>query len=393
VPAVSSCPISAVLDRLAPVGADRVADLRELVAGVPDPRRRRGVRHSLASILLLAAAAVAAGARSFAAIGEWAADAPQQVLVLLGVRHDLRRGECRAPDEATMRRVLQRVDSDAVDAVITTWTHARRRRRLAGGPAVIAMDGKTVRGTRRPDGSGGVHLLTAFCHTDSLVLAQVLVDTKVNETGRSAALLDQLDLAGAVVTADAMHTIRATVTDLLGRGADYVLPVKQNQHRFYAQLDALPWSDAEVHTTVDTGHGRREQRTIQVLPLPEDVTFPGAAQAFLIERYVTHTSGKRTAMAVLGVTSLTTEHAGPAELAAYSRGHWGIENRLHWTRDVLYAEDNSRIRTGTAPRTMASLRNLALNALRLTGHTNIATGLRAMARNHTRPLTLLGIHP
>ncbi|NKE64092.1 ISAs1 family transposase, partial [Lentzea sp. PSKA42] len=312
VPAVSSCLIPAVLDRLVPVAVDRIADLREFVAGVPDPRRRRGVRHSLASILLLAASAVAAGARSFTAIGEWAADAPQQVLALLGVRHDPRRGERRAPDEATMRRALQRVDGDAVDAAITTWTQARRGR-TTDEPAVIAMDGKTVRGTRGPDGSGGVHLLAAMAHTDAVVLAQVLVDTKVNETKRSAALLDQLDLTGAIVTADAMHTIRATVTDLLGRGADYVLPVKENQHLLYAQLDALAWHEVSTYTTVDTGHGRRERRTIQVLPIPENVTFPGAAQAFLVERYVTHTHGKRTAMAVLGVTSLTPDQAGPAQ--------------------------------------------------------------------------------
>lgn len=395
-PAVSSCPIPAVLDRLAPVVAgqviDRIADLREFVSVVPDPRRRRGVRHSLASILLLAAAAVAAGARSFTAIGEWAADAPQQVLVRLGVRHDPRRGERRAPDEATMRRALQRVDGDAVDAAITTWTRARRGEPPADAPVVIAIDGKTVRGTRGPDGSGGVHLLAAMAHTDAVVLAQVLVDTKVNETGRSAALLDQLDLTGAIVTADAMHTIRATVTYLLRRGADYVLPVKENQHHLYAQLDALPWPDVERHTTVDIGHGRRERRTIQVLPIPENVTFPGAAQAFLVERYVTHTHGKRTAMAVLGITSLTPGQAGPAELAAHTRGHWGIENKLHWVRDVIYTEDASRIRTGTAPRLMASLRNLAINALRLAGHTSTATGTRAMARNPNRPLTLLGIH-
>jgi predicted transposase YbfD/YdcC len=309
----------------------------------------------------------------------------------------------RAPGEATVRRALQAVDPDAVDTAIGTWLGHRQARtpgQDGAGQGVsgvaIAVDGKTLRGTCSREGTGGVHLLSAMTHhtatTGATVVAQVQVQDKTSEVAWFAPLLDRIDLTGVVVTADALHTVREHARYLTGRGADYVFVVKENQHRLYDLLDGLAWSAAPVHTTTDTGHGRIERRTIQVLPAPADVGFPGAAQAFLIERYVTdRATGQISAVAVLGVTSLTAHQAGPAQIADWVRGHWGIENRLHWVRDVTYGEDASRVRTGTAPRVMAGLRNLAVSALRLAGHGNIAQALRHMARDVTRPLALLGI--
>lgn len=410
----SSSPIPAVLTHLAPDPStghsdipdwspttNNVADLRERLAGVPDPRCRRGRRHPLAAILALAAAAVCTGARSFTAIAEWAADAPGWVLEVVGARH--RHDRYLVPEEATFRRVLQAVDGDALDTAISTWLatrhttstqQAHQRADSQTGPAstVIAVDGKSVRGTFARTGGAGVHLLAAFIHGHGTVAAQRQVGDKTSEIAWFAPLLDPLDLTGAVVTADALHTVAAHARYLHRRDADYVFTVKENQHRLYAQLDALPWHTAPVHTTSDTGHGRSERRTIQVLPLPETVTFPFAQQAFLIERYVTdHATGARSAIAALGITSLTPCQADPPSIASHVRGQWEIENRLHWVRDVTYGEDASRVRTGTAPRVMASLRNLAISALRLAGHANIAKALRHMARDITRPLTLLGI--
>lgn len=405
-PAAASSPIPAGLDRVAPVIAGvsglrsaGVADLREHLASVPDPRKRRGVRHTVGSILAIAAVAVAAEARSFTAIGEWAVDASQKVLARLGVRRD-QHGRYRAPDEATVRRVLQAVDPDAVDAAISAWLagcHAEptvgQAEETAAEPVAVAVDGKTLRGTCGRDGTGGVHLLAAMTHDSGFVVAQVQVADKTSEIAWFVPLLDRLDLAGVVVTADALHTVRDHARYLAERDADYVFIVKENQHRLYNLIDALPWHTAPTHTTTNTGHGRHERRTIQVLPAPNNVGFPHAAQVFLIERYITDTAtGKTTAVAVLGVTSLTAHQADPARLARLVREHWGIENRLHYVRDVTYREDASRVRTGNAPRVMASLRNLAINAFRQAGHTNIAAALRATTRNATRPLTLLGIH-
>lgn len=398
-PAAASSPIPVALDQLTHLDSgsasaitdpDQVADLREHLAVVPDPRNRRGVRHTLMSILLVTASAVLAGARSFTAIGEWAADAPQHVLQMLGTRRDRLHGLRRAPDEATFRRVLQAVDGDLLDTAIGAW--------LAGctGPVtVVAVDGKTVRGTCDETGQGGVHLLAAMTHDSGVVVSQREVDDKTNEITCFQPLLDTVDLTGAMVTADAMHTQRAHARYLVEqRDADYLLIVKANQPNLFTQLDSLQWDLSPVHTTENTGHGRDERRTIRVLPAPEDTDFPHAAQVFLIERYVTDTkTGKNSAIAVLGITSRDATRADAPQIARYTREHWNIENKLHYVRDVTYNEDASTTRTRNGPRVMASFRNLAISTLRLAGNTNIAAALRHTARDFTRPLQLLRIHP
>jgi predicted transposase YbfD/YdcC len=396
-PAAVSSPIPAALHQLArpddlpPAvtdGPGQLGDLREHLIGVPDPRARRGVRHTFMSILLVAASAVLGGARSFIAIGEWAGDAPQHVLKTLGARRDRHRDRYQAPDEATLRRALQAVDGELLDTAIGAWLSG-----LASTVTAIAVDGKTLRGTCDETGQG-VHLLAAMTHDDGIVVSQQEVDGKTNEITRFQPLLT-VDLAGVVVTADAIHTQRSHASYLVEeRGADYVLIVKANQPNLFTQLDSLNWDTTPLHTHENTGHGRIERRTIQVQPAPANIDFPHVAQVFLIERYVTEiTTGKNSAIAVLGITSCDTTKADAPQIATHTRKHWHIENKLHYVRDVTYSEDASRTRTHNGPRIMASLRNLAISTLRLTGKTNIAAALRHNARDHTRPLQLLHINP
>ena len=388
VPAVASSPIPVVLTRLASLNPDQVADLREYLTRVPDPRKRRGLRHPLGSVLALAAAAVAAGAQSFTAIGEWAADAPQRVLARLGTRFDPHRDRHVPPDEATIRRVLCDIDGDDLDAAISSWIAA-----TADTPAGLAVDGKSLRGTFARTGGAGAHLLSALTHRNGTVLTQRQVTTGTSEISWIQPLLATLDLTGVVVTADALHTTRALARYLARREAHYVFTVKANQHRLHARLAALPWPAASHHTSTGIGHGRLEQRTIEVLPAPANLDFPHAATVFQITRYRTdRTTGTRETHTGYGITSLPAS-TGPADIAGHLRRHWEIENRLHWVRDTTYREDHSRVRTGTAPRAMASLRNLAISALRTAGHTSIAAALRHTARDANRPLTLFGITP
>jgi len=223
VPALSSSPIRHALEQFSDLPSrDRALlpgqcpGLAEYLARVPDPRDPRGVRHTLTSLLLATVAAVLAGAKSFAAVGEWVADAPPQVLAALGVRHDPLAGRFEPPDEATIRRVLETVDAAALDAAVGSWMDAQVRLRAAGqGPGhgrhrrAVAVDGKTVRGTRHASSDGqAVHLLAALDQCAGAVLAQAGVDGKTNEITQFAPLLEPLDLAGCVITADAMHTQR-----------------------------------------------------------------------------------------------------------------------------------------------------------------------------------------
>jgi predicted transposase YbfD/YdcC len=370
-------------------------------AAVPDPRCARGIRHQVQTILAIAAAAVVCGARSFAAIGEWAADAPPWVLAALGARQHALRGVLIAPHEATLRRTIQAFDAELLDTVVSQWLAQQ-----APPPAVdagtglpaIAVDGKTVRGAWRPDGSQ-VHLLSAISHHSALVLAQREIAAKTNEIPELAPLLAGLDLSNVVVTADALHTQRETARHLVAdRNAHYVLTVKGNQPSLFAacqQVLSGPAGDfTPEHVTFDRGHGRTEQRTTRVAPVTAEsgITFPHASQVFRIRRDTGGLDGQRTRKEIAYcITSLDPEQANAAQLSGYIRNHWSIENRLHWVRDVTYDEDRSQARTGAGPRVMASLRNLAISALRLNGHTNIASALRWTARDPARSLQILGI--
>jgi predicted transposase YbfD/YdcC len=291
--------------------------------------------------------------------------------------------------------VLTRIDADALDAAIGRWLAAQQPPLAASGSrrvlGALAVDGKTLRGSghhQRPK----VHLLAAMRHDGRTVVNQVDVDGKTNEITRFAPLLDQLDLRDTVITADAAHTQREHADWLVGvKHADYVLMVKDNQPGLRHQLQRLPWADIPIaDTTRDRAHGRSELRRLQVATVP-GLRFPHATQALRITRRVQSLrTGRWRKVTVHGLTSLSHAQASPARLADLVRSHWGIE-ALHHIRDVTFAEDASQVRTGNAPRVMASLRNLAAGTLRACGQVNIAAALRHNARDATRPLTLLGI--
>jgi len=358
-----------------PIPAARSQYLLDLLAQVPDSRKRRGRRHPLAGLLAVGIAAVIAGSRSFAAIGQWAADAGPELLAMLGA--------VRGPaEESTFRRAFTLVSPDALDRALGAWLHTRAVQ--AGGRLVIAIDGKTVRGARNKDGKAP-HLVAALAHGIGAVLGQVAVDAKSNEIPAVRELLKAFaSLAGAVITIDAMHTQTDTAQVITGRQADYMMTVKGNMPTLYKRLKKLPWAAVPAFSAVSTDHGRRARRTIKVALVPAWIDFDGAAQVAQLRRTVTR-NGKKTVEVVYLITS--DRDADPATLAAWVRGHWEIENRLHWV--VTCQEDKSLVRTGHAPRVMATLRSLAISLLRIDGHTNIAAANRHHARDPQRTLKLL----
>jgi predicted transposase YbfD/YdcC len=203
-------------------------------------------------------------------------------------------------------------------------------------------------------------------------------------------VLGQVDLNGKIVTADALHTVKATAEFIHEAGGEFVLADKENRRALFDALDALPWDQVPVaHTQTDRGHGRITTRTIQVMPAPEDLPFPHVSQVWLIERYVSDLAGNPlSAVAALGVASPGPDKASPADLAGYVRGQWVIES-WHWLRDTLYREDQSQVRTRSGPWVMASLRNLAISALRLAGRTDTTEATRWASRSMDRPVTIL----
>ncbi len=348
--------------------------LVQALGSVPDPRHRRGRRHSLQSVLLLALGAVLAGARSYAAIADWAAAADQAVAV------------CGpAPHASTIRRLLSRLDAAALEAALTCWVLARRQAaQQATGPVaesrpVLAVDGKTLRGARGADGRQ-TKLVCVYDHAHRLVLTQSGVVDGDEIAAFTAALSTLPDLHDVLVTADALHCQREHAGWLHARGGHYLFTVKSNQPTLRRALAALPWGQVPGSRRRQIGHGRAESRSIKVVDLdghPAAHLFPHAARAIKVVRSRRRVAaGTRSVEIVYAVTSLTHRQAHPALLAGWIQGHWSIENAVHHVRDVTQGEDHSSVRAGSGPQIMAALRNTALNLNRLGGHTNIARAQR-----------------
>jgi predicted transposase YbfD/YdcC len=378
-PASTLCTTTAVLvDRNDPLPSELAEvppaprELLEVIRQIPDPRNPRGVRHRLPAIIMIAAAAVIAGATSFAAIAQWARHGGPALLTAAGLPAGA------IPSEPTIRRMLESLDAHQVDLVIYAWI--RLSFRTVDGHRVIACDGKTVRGALDSDGNQP-HLLAAMDHASGVVIGQVDVAAKTNEIPRLAELLGQFDLVDAVITVDALHTQRETIEHITSRGGHVVMTVKKNQPTLYRELKAMPWRNIEGDSVTDRGRGRRITRTIKAAEVGAGLaSFPHVAQVIQVRRTTTK-KGKRTVEVVYLISDVGMVAAPPRQVAAWVQGHWGIENRLHYVRDVTYREDASRIRTGSGPRVMATLRSLAISMHRSAGH------------EHRRGLPSLPIQP
>ena len=321
----------------------------------------------------------------------------------------------------------QGTDPAALDAAVAGWAVGRltAQQALAAGatvdlvPAdlgrrVIAIDGKTLRGSApratleqfaaAARGGGRTHLVAGYDHASGVTLGQVACAPEAGKGGEvtaatelAASLDDRGLLADSVLTADAGFTARELAAELRSRGAHWILRIKGNQKTLHARLKALPWSQVpEAARVRSVGHGRVETRTIRVIDLAGSTDghgdfFPDAHQALKIIGRRRGRHGRWSVQTVYAITSLDHRQADPALLATWVRGHWSIEARLHWVRDVTFGEDHSQVRTNHGPTNLAALRTLAINALRLTGHTNIAAGLREHARTPLLPLATLGL--
>jgi predicted transposase YbfD/YdcC len=393
---MSACPIpvlSAVFTPVDtpphPVTEGEHVGLQHALSVMADPRSPRGARYPLVGLLSVAVCAVLAGASSFTAIADWLHDLDEVARARLGFIR-------KVPAATTIWRLLTRLDADHLATALAGWLRTRPRPSAAPRPrrhrVVIAVDGKTARGARRPDGSR-VHLLSALDTSTGIVLAQVTVAAKSNEIPAFTPLLDAVEavlgsLRGLVFVADALHTQTSHAAEIAERGAHLLIPVKGNQPTVFTQLKTLPWAQVPVgDRRREAGHGRRETRTVKAVTVatPGGLLFPHAQQAVRITRTRT-VAGKTSRETVYYTVSLPAEHAQPTDLADWARREWLIENQVHHVRDVTFREDLHQARTGTGPAVMATLRNTAIGYHRTNGDTNIA---RATRRATRRPHDLI----
>lgn len=396
---MSSSLIQAASDQLSSCAAaqgeleeTQVLALLQVLALVPDPRRAAGRRYQLGFLLAAALTAVLAGARSISAIARRTSHADDAFLRLLGAT-----GEHLRPAGTTFTRAFAALNGDTVDLICGSWlsgllAQAPPAQAEAGNQplAVAAADGKTVRGATSSNGRR-LHLVALYRPETGAVIGQIAVADKSNEIPALPALLKAVNITGWTITADAMHCQRATAAAIIKAHGHYLLFVKNNQQSLFNQVQR-PFTggrDVKVGTTVtEHGHGRTEKRTARTATRRR-LDFPHARQVIKITRIRT-IKGHTTRENVYAITDLTPEQAGPDQLGQAARQHWGIE-ALHHIRDVTYAEDASRIRTGTTPRLMASLRNLAISLFKLLGWTNIAAATDHMRDHPNDTLALLGI--
>ena len=370
-----------------------LARLRGFLRAVDDSRGRQGRVYPMEYVLALPLVAGMAGDGELDAAGEWAASAPEELLLRLGAPLD-KAGRARRPDATTLGRALARADQGQYDDALCAWAAARARALRPGMRKHLRIDGKALRGAAR---GGRAPMLLSGIWDDGTTAAQLPVDvTKTNEIPVFRQLLRKIpveDLAGAVITADQMHTQREHARQIRAAGGHFIFTIGENQPGLFAAAGALPWeSVAGEDWTVDRGHGRVDVRTIKTLPPTDRIStlFPHVAQVFLVERYSYGTDGSLLgAVAVLGITSLSPDQAGPGDLLAYLRGHWAIEMH-HYVRDVVFGEDGSRI--SRAHQAMAAVRNAVTGILHLHRVPNIAAQLRANHRDpYHLPLQFLGL--
>jgi predicted transposase YbfD/YdcC len=328
-----------------------------------DPRVERTRKHPLINIVFIAVCGILSGANSIAAIHEFALDRRSWFARYLDLTNGL-------PSEDTIGRVLARLDPGAFEKCLLSWVQAVHE---VTAHRLVAIDGKTLRGSADQErGRAAIHMVSAWATENKLSLGQVVVGEKTNEITAIPELLQLLEISGALVTIDAMGCPRAIADQIREREADYVLALKENQPTLYEQVEGAiaealeqDAKDIDEHQTVEAGHGRQETRTYAIFAKPESVDPEGqwrdlcAVGMALSDRV--DTQGHESVEARYYILSRLIS---AQEFAEAVRGHWGIENNLHWQLDVSFREDECRVCRDHAPANLSVIRRFALGLLK-----------------------------
>jgi len=371
--------------------ARALRSLMECFEEIEDPRMERGKHHLLADILALAVLAVMAGAEGWEDIEEFGVSKIDWLRKYLELPNGI-------PSHDTISRVFRSLKPEAFQAAFLEWC---RELESEADVNLVAIDGKTLRRSHdRLAMKSALHLVCAWSVRNHLVLGQRAVDEKSNEITAVPKLLEMLALKGAIVTIDAMGCQKETAAQIVAAGGDYVLSVKDNQPTLHAALQehflnlhekqVLP-DDCRQRVTRDRGHGRREQRHYYVTTVPKPLgDIEGNwAQLQSVGQVIsiTRRDGRETSEVRYYISSLKPN---AKRFAAAVRGHWGIENSLHWILDVTFDEDRSRIRKDAGPENFAHLRRFALSLIKQdTSRGSVRRKRKRAAWNNDSLLTLL----
>ena len=391
-------------------------NLLEALAGVPDPRKARGKQHDWRIMLTLLCGAVVSGHKSVRAIAQWVREHATELTQQL----EPAKQHLRLPSASTLYRAVRAIDVQILENQLACYSQgieslrqqehqesSRRGRRGRRGRRDQllgqSIDGKEIRGARAH--GCPTHLVSLVRHDSGTVLKQRAVKHKSNEIKAVPYLLEGQDLRGTVTTMDALLTQRAIAQQIVNGSGHYLMVVKGNQPELCLSIAELfacpPWLASETqanyrhYSKVEKGHGRLEKRTLESSPalrecLSEYLHWPGGEQVLRRTcRRVSMKTGEVSEKVTYGVTSLGWEAADAREIERLWRGHWTIENRVHYVRDVTMGEDANQMRSGNAPQVLAALRNSIINLIRRKGWTNIADGLRHYGAYVHRALALV----
>ena len=347
-----------------------VQDVTRHFEGLEDPRSEINRRHPLVSVVVIALMAVLAGAGGPSAIAAWGNDKKDFLLNLLPLPNGI-------PQKDVYRRVMSALKPGAFEACFANWLQSLRASAEAASGVqqpVFAVDGKTLRRSHdRSRGLGALHSVSIWATEFGLTLGQVATDEKSNEITAIPELLRLVDIKGAIITIDAMGTQKAIAKEIVDGGADYVLALKGNQGTMHEAVisyvdEQMENNFADIaarrHTTTEKGHGREETRTYIQMPAPKSLPgfalWKGLVSIGLVISLCLR-NGKQTTETRYYISSLPV---GVKRFARAVRGHWGIENTCHWTLDVTYREDESRIRDVNVRENFAWLNRFTLSLLK-----------------------------
>jgi len=373
-----------------------MGSLYEFFMRVQDVRSAKGKRYRLATLLVLMLLAKMGGEDKPSGITDWVAERKEQLMVLKILMRDA------VPCHMTYRRVLQEiVDAQGFDVLISQYHQQRLKEEQE---ILLAMDGKTLRGTIPFGELRGTHLLAVYVPKQGLVLVQAQVDHKENEIVVAPQVLRQINLCGAIIIGDAMHTQREASRQIVEAGGHFLWFVKGNQPRTLWAIEKLfihevcnlrqgasLSKEVQMCSRVSKGHGRLETRMLMTSTLLNDyLDWPHVAQVFRLERTVWHNRYKgKTREIVYGLTDLAPRQANSARLLALSREYWGIENGLHYRRDVTLHEDATRLTIGQSGHNMAILNNLVLGLCLRLNLNNLAQARRHFCARPDQALKLI----